>query len=311
MSELLIPFGIHRENGGYIEPEDAVSGRACNCLCPGCKAPLLSRHSKALDRRSYFAHDSKHKDAKPEEECPFSSSVAVAMMIRYLAEQYTDKVLQTPQLDALVYCEACHEQWQMVVTTAGHVVIEQAQANLSEQSCHFDIKLVVNGVTLYLELIYKGKPPATIQEPELLEQKAGVLALSCDNFSLAKFNKNRNIRFTEAVMAFVLEEAPRQWRFHPRQALQRHKVLKGHECHPFVDVEPDSESLLEPGYPFELEHFAVAETPSLETGYELNYRESFAGQNLHCIQCDKKWVGKGGVIVCPHCHSPLYVKSLG
>ncbi|MCP4488613.1 MAG: hypothetical protein GY820_15065 [Gammaproteobacteria bacterium] len=44
MSELLIPFGIHRHSGDIVEPEDAPKGRACNCLCPGCKAPLLSRH---------------------------------------------------------------------------------------------------------------------------------------------------------------------------------------------------------------------------------------------------------------------------
>ncbi len=73
MTGLLIPFGLDRNTRDIVEPEDAARGRACNCICPGCAAPLLSRHPK--ENRIHFAHDSKHPEAKPEEECPFSSAV--------------------------------------------------------------------------------------------------------------------------------------------------------------------------------------------------------------------------------------------
>lgn len=78
VAELLIPFGVDAASGLIVEPEDAERGQACNCVCPGCKAPLLSKHS--VDRRRHFSHDSSRFDAKPIEKCPFNSAVAVAII---------------------------------------------------------------------------------------------------------------------------------------------------------------------------------------------------------------------------------------
>lgn len=232
MSELLIPFGIHRETGEFIEPEDADRGRACNCICPGCKAPLLSRHPQDEDRRRYFAHDSKHELAKPEEECPFSSSVAVAMMVRELAQQYIGKIFQTPPLDVGGHCESCHDKWPIAVTEGAEVVIDDVEVNSSEQSHRFDLKLIVKGYALYIDLIYKGKPPEHLEESELIAVKAGVLALSCDSFSLARFKSARKLRFSDAVLVFVLKEGLRQWRFHPRQKSMIEASQRNHRCQP-------------------------------------------------------------------------------
>ncbi len=145
MNQLLIPFGIHGETGEFIEPEDADRGRACNCICPGCKAPLLSRHPQDEGRRRYFAHDSKRELARSEEECPFSSSVAVAMMVRELAEQYVGNAFQTPPLDADDHCESCNDQWPIVVTEGAEVVVGGVEVNPSEQWHRFDLKLIVKG----------------------------------------------------------------------------------------------------------------------------------------------------------------------
>lgn len=88
MPSLLIPFGLDRKKK-IVEPEGAAKGCACHCICSGCQAPLLSRHPKL--NRTYFAHDSKHPEAKSEEECPFSSAVAVAMMARALVNSLPGK----------------------------------------------------------------------------------------------------------------------------------------------------------------------------------------------------------------------------
>ena len=60
-SIIKIPFGL--KNGelvhiSQIEKLD-LHGRACNCVCPNCKAPLETRIFKDKKKRSYFAHSGK------------------------------------------------------------------------------------------------------------------------------------------------------------------------------------------------------------------------------------------------------------
>ena len=129
MGDLLIPFGIHRDTGDIVEPEDAPKGRACNCLCPGCKAPVLSRHPK--QNRFHFAHDSRHELARPEAECPFNSAVAVAMMIRELAPSFTGKSFNTPDYQINLKHPCCGLKYDFItISQSATVRIDESSANV-------------------------------------------------------------------------------------------------------------------------------------------------------------------------------------
>lgn len=300
MSELLIPFGIHRESGAIVEPEDAPKGRACNCLCPGCKAPLLSRHPKV--NRYHFAHDSRHELAKPEQECPFSSPVAVAMMVRELADSLTGQFIHTPDYPILLKHPCCDKRNDWVqISSSASVKIAQSIADAEQ----FDLKLTVGGYPILIDLVYKGKPATAFDEAKLQAAKAGVLALDCGSFSMPLFRKGRAGRFSEAVTEFVLGLGERKWRYHPRQAAKIKAARESHECrrgfNPVSIREPYTYP--EPAVRARVVHHKP-EKPKLSPEKLLEPKK------YHCVLCDRDWMQHfTGLPVCPGCQSHLCARE--
>lgn len=50
-----VPFGT-RPDGRLVDASEVARGKACNCLCPGCKLPLIARHGSV--RAHHFSHAS-------------------------------------------------------------------------------------------------------------------------------------------------------------------------------------------------------------------------------------------------------------
>ncbi|MAR92520.1 MAG: hypothetical protein CML06_16810 [Pseudomonadales bacterium] len=295
MSELLIPFGIHKATGEIVEPEDAPKGRACNCLCPGCKAPLLSRHPK--EKRYHFAHDSRHKDAKPEEECPFSSAVAVAMMVREVAPQMVGEILETPPLEVMEYHACCGNSEFLQVSRGACNTIEKAQASVKVLDHHVDLLLEVGGYPILVDLVYKGKPPIMIDEGKLQENKAALLALNCDSFSISSLKKDRNLRFSEAVLAFVLRAGLREWAFHPKTATVLLQARRNHQC-----FRPDRRSYSS-GWSGDY-HPVVPVEQKLQTAKREPVR-------YQCVMCGVEWVHDfSHGLRCPKCQSHLFAREI-
>ncbi|NOR55194.1 MAG: hypothetical protein GQ531_03200 [Sulfurovum sp.] len=48
-----VPFGL--KDGVLYEPSQVDRGRACNCICPSCKKPLIAK--KGEIRKKHFTHD--------------------------------------------------------------------------------------------------------------------------------------------------------------------------------------------------------------------------------------------------------------
>ncbi len=173
MSGLLIPFGLDRTTNAIIEPEDAARGRACNSICPGCKAPLLSRHPK--EHRVHFAHDSKHRDAKPEEECPFSSAVAIAMMARELADRIIGKKFLIPEYDYRHHFNCCGDVKDISVTTQKILTVAGASKKPACGDQVFDLELRFGEAKIFIDLFYRGRPIQHIlNEEDFTKEKSGV-----------------------------------------------------------------------------------------------------------------------------------------
>lgn len=295
MSELLIPFGIHKVTGAIVEPEDAPKGRACNCVCPGCKAPLLSRHPK--ENRYHFAHDSRHKDAKPEEECPFSSAVAVAMMVREVAVQTVGEALETPPLEVMEYHACCGKSKLLQVSRGACNFIDKAQASVKVLDHHVDLLLEVSGYPILVDLVYKGKPPIFVDESRLQDNKAALLTLNCDSFSISSLKRDRNLRFSEAVLAFVLRVGLREWAFHPKTASVLGQARRNHQC---FKPEPRRDSFGWNGdyYPF----VPVGQRPQTAKREPVRYQ---------CVMCRVEWVHDfSHGLRCPKCQSHLFAREI-
>ena len=267
MKNLLIPFGLDPINNKIVEPEDAVRGRACNCICPGCQAPLLSRHP--IENRIHFAHDSKHPEAKPEEECPFSSAVAIAMMARELVDSLPDKVFETPDYNLEYHFECCGVTEKLPVTSQKRLTISGANKKPLFAGQTFDLELRFGEAKILLDLFYKDKSPKLVENTKAYDEaKSSVLAINCDTFDAEILAENKNLRFSEAVLEFLLKTGDRHWSFHPRQLTLEAKNKNSHQCQPSI--------------------------PALEP------------KQYRCIACEVTWLQEeAGAPTCPKCNEHL------
>lgn len=301
MSSLLIPFGLDRNTKEIIEPEDAARGRACHCICPGCQAPLLSRHPK--ENRIHFAHDSKHPEAKPEEECPFSSAVAIAMMARELAESLPGKAFEIPDYEYEYCFDCCGDIGKLQVTEQKLLTITSAEKKPSFAGHTFDLELSFSEAKILVDLFYKGKPPQVVENAEVFaEGKSGVLAISCDTFDMSALAENKNIRFSDAVLGFLLETGCRRWSFHPRQLTLTAKLVDSHRCRPHIkarasasDFKDDSE--------FDLGDEYKELAPKIDS----QPLPTFEPKQYRCAICQETWLQKeAGSPTCPKCNTHLF-----
>lgn len=302
MSGLLIPFGLDRSANTIVEPEDAERGRACNCICPGCHAPLLSRHPK--EHRVHFAHDSKHPEAKPEEECPFSSAVAVAMMVREIADQLVGKALLIPKLNGRRFFECCGKVVDFSVTSQKRLTITSACKKPVIGNQVFDLEMCFGNAKIFVDLYYKGKPMQDLlNENVFTENKAGVLAINCDSFDAGVLVANKKLRFSDAAQYFLLSAGKRVWRFHPRQAVMSARADSSHECKP-VNKRGDNRFSFKEGFDPIRENERNASDP-----VQLNTVTSppFEPKMYRCTMCEREWLQKeAGAPVCAHCNTHLF-----
>ena len=49
-----VPFGLR--DGKFWAPAEVLKGKACNCACPGCGAPLAAKAQTSRRKRPHFAH---------------------------------------------------------------------------------------------------------------------------------------------------------------------------------------------------------------------------------------------------------------
>ncbi|SMF38517.1 hypothetical protein SAMN02745866_02444 [Alteromonadaceae bacterium Bs31] len=301
MTGLLIPFGLDRNTTEIVEPEDAARGRACNCICPGCQAPLLSRHPK--ENRIHFAHDSKHPDAKPEEECPFSSAVAIAMMARELAGSLSGKLFEIPDYKYEYYFDCCGDIEELLVTEQKRLAIKGVRKKPQYAGQIFDLELSFGEAKILVDLFYKGKPPQLVENTKAFaEGKSGVLAISCDTFDVSALAENKNVRFSDAVLGFLLETGFRRWSFHPRQLTLIAKLENSHQCQPSInawegasDFEDDSECESDD------EYFEPA--PKID----LQPLPAFEPKQYRCAMCQETWLQKEErAPTCPKCNTHLF-----
>ena len=101
-SIIKIPFGL--KNGelihiSQIEKLD-LHGRACNCVCPNCKAPLEARIFKDKKKRSYFAHSGETCSSQQAYETAihlFAKKI-ISEKGKLLFPSITEKVSDIPKL---------------------------------------------------------------------------------------------------------------------------------------------------------------------------------------------------------------------
>ncbi|WP_419812602.1 hypothetical protein [Bacterioplanoides sp.] len=218
ITDLLIPFGISASTGMIVEPEDAERGRNCNCLCPGCRMPLLSRHPKDTEKRIHFAHDTRSPNADKStiEECPFNSVLAVKMMAQHVAKELEGRRVRLPEHHHAVRNPHGMVKWFVKVAEDRDMPIIEALADTHYNGTQFDLELkCADGSSVYVWLEYTTRPIPVLEgsfNPEY--DPPALLKLDLHSFNAESFRKTKR-PFSEVVKDFLLYEGDRSWVFHP------------------------------------------------------------------------------------------------
>jgi len=77
---LRVPFGMGVHDGRMYGPLEVARGRACNCVCPGCREPLLAKLPVESNRVPHFAH-------APGAECALGLETSLHLAAKQIIEQ--------------------------------------------------------------------------------------------------------------------------------------------------------------------------------------------------------------------------------
>lgn len=232
MNDLLIPFGVSNVTRTFVEPDDAEQGRSCDCHCPGCETPLLSRHPKD-HRRIHFAHDSRHPDAVQSiiDKCPFNSELAIALMARHVASRLIGQSINLPSHQALVDFGECGHESYTPVAREQRLAIVGADSEVIEHRLNFDLQLQLGKYQVLVWLNYKDRPADLVKDinPDAIQSTKGILSIDIQSFNQKAF-RNSKQRFSEAVIEFLLSSGSRDWLRHPDTEAAVEKARKRHYC---------------------------------------------------------------------------------
>lgn len=302
MVNLLIPFGISNKTNEIIEPDDAERGRACDCRCPGCDTPLLSRHPKDEQMRIHFAHDSRHPNAVSStiEECPFNSELAIALMSRHVADQLCGASIHLPAMHTLVrYSDCIHEEY-VKVTNKKELVIDRAQAEIHKFGSTYDLRLQFGEYCILVWLKYKDRPVPHVSDSDHEElRRMGLLCIDVNTFDMASLRAEKK-RFSELVIEFLLSSGHREWIYHPKEKAAIEKAIKKHNCRWESSVSRTRREMNDSYVENLIEVPVTAKTP-----------EAPKPALYQCAMCQSEWTHAGfGSPECPKGCGHLYARRL-
>lgn len=145
MSNLKIPFGLFGEK--LVSPSEVSNGLKCNCICPGCKKPLVANHPKSEKRVKYFSHYSKNSCSNGYESALHLAAKRVLM---------EDSHLLVPSISAESYVYDQETQIHESATQSFESKMVTLESVLQEVRVYEgivpDIVAISKGKTIFIEI---------------------------------------------------------------------------------------------------------------------------------------------------------------
>jgi hypothetical protein len=303
MNEYLrIPFGQREVDGAIVDVHDAPNGRACGCICPSCKTPLIAR--QGTEREWHFAHASKSVYAATSDKCEFSVYVAAAMMGKQLFVERPAVHLPAYEITLRGTGAVTGKQHSVSVrvTTESVVTLDSCQVEADVGGLRIDIHSTVKDRPLAFYLIHPERR-LPVSQSDFQGSRFGALSidLSCvpDLFRDAMGVQGG---YKAALGRFLFDGCiGKRWIYHPRQA----EIIKkaSEELERLCQEKRCTEVVRRPQLQFDvIKNPSIVDTP--EEQYQVRYE---------CVYCHgEKWIGpiRGGNI-CPKCGQYLYTRELG
>lgn len=299
----LIPFGLYLETNELVDVGSVPQGKACNCICPSCKTPLVARHGRINEW--HFAHQSQNTYNKTSKDCDYSFAVSVRLMILQLSS--SNLKFKTPELKVpmSVDSEYSYESadFSMVVATESLFELQNLSIAANFDGVTVDILGYTEDIPFIIFITHRNRTlPPRLKEPTT--SKCGVIELNVDNLT-PLFKQEKNGQYKEVLRKYIQEETDgKEWAYHPREKyaiaiaeknrdswlLKQEKITKS-QC-----------SILS-----QSQHTTVQKTAPV-SDKEKYLSQDGGVHNYICIQCNNEWIGSH--TLCERCRTHLFSKII-
>lgn len=214
MSFTLIPFGFETKTEQLVAVDSVPSGKACGCICPCCKTPLIAR--KGGVKEWHFAHLTRGTFNTTQYSCEYSFGLSVRMMARQLISGSLQLELPAWELVEKIYRDGTPEKITKTVTNKRKVLLENCQLEQRFHNCEVDVLGDVKGVPFALYFTHENREVPFELQNIAHKTKCGVIAISLNlqiKFTMAK---QHGIAYTEILRQRLENDIyEKTWVYHP------------------------------------------------------------------------------------------------
>ena len=201
MAALLLPFAKRLSDDELVSPNDVERGRACNCVCPGCKEAVLAK--QGTERVWHFAHAESEKCAQGYEA---SIHELAKQMLRQRMEILLPSLIATAsELDAYGRRMEEHEP----VLQSRLVKLDDCKTGGNLNGILVDAIGILKGHQLLIEItVFHRLMPD--KKARLVDTKIPCMQINLEQFKSMQANR------ALLEQAIFEDESIRQWIYHPK-----------------------------------------------------------------------------------------------
>ncbi|QIR16354.1 hypothetical protein [Shewanella aestuarii] len=277
-----IPVACSRDDlSRLLDVMDVPSGKACNCVCPSCKAPLIARHCSG-DRESNFAHDPAFETEYNYSECALSYYVALKLMLKQIMAT-ADKICLPDY-----FIKDPYTGNKIEVTKRRTLNFDKIEVD----KMGFDALIYFKGVyKLAIIITYPERTFISLPEHEDIH---GILEIDLSLLQRSNFAVQKS--WTDRLKCALLSQSKsKQWRWHIRADKMLENAKLEFEKKMVAENEPIKQMLSE-----RRNDFAKAQT----------HTNSLMINVYRCYNCGKDYSENSGLELCPNCNRILHLTSI-
>jgi hypothetical protein len=180
-----LQYGL--KDGQIIHIVDAISGKKCGCVCPGCHQQLIARKGKI--KIHHFAHINN--------ECNHGFQTAIHLMAKELLEKHQN--IRIPNLD-LVF-DGTYNKWS--ISNEMELIFDKVLLEKKLGRVIPDIILYKNGIPLIIEI--------KVTHEVDLEKVMKIQSLNISTIEIDLSGIDRNISFEELKEIVLFKTELKKW----------------------------------------------------------------------------------------------------
>ena len=291
----LIPFGEDAETGMLVDVGSVPKGRACGCICPSCKTPLVARQGNINEW--HFAHRSQNVHEKTQTACSFSFFVSVRLMIRQISQhglsiKLPKLSMSFPVVDSETD-ELCEEDLE--VTPESIKSLTNVEVGEAFSGTVVDAIGQIDSVPLVIYVSYKGRAvPSELFEPRV--PLCGVLEVKADALWAFMMKGEKGHYIGSLKQYLETQTSGKRWVYHPRYSRLKAQAESIYEQF----SQRRRRQFNEPGIRYTGGRSAPR-MPMFSAPRELPKK------NYVCVMCHESWYSDSHV--CPKCETHLFTRE--